>query len=70
MALDFTYVDEPDEHIGRRRAILKQHPEIKSLMGTNPATAVFVVALVGAQLAIAGLVAAFDLNWLLLVLLA
>lgn len=70
MALDFTYVDGPDEHIGRRRAILKQHPEIKSLMGTNPVTAVFVVALVGAQLAIAGMVAAFDLNWLLLVLLA
>ena len=70
MADRFTRVDWPDAHLGRRRAILKQYPAVKALMGNNPATAGFVVLLVGLQLSVAAGLGAFDAHWLLIVLLA
>lgn len=70
MAQDFLQADWPDAHLGRRKAILEKHPDVKGLMGPNPATAVFVVALVAAQLTAAGLIAAGDLHWLWVVVLA
>jgi sphingolipid 4-desaturase/C4-monooxygenase len=36
-------------HVKRQRAILKLHPEIRELFGTDPWTAVWVVGLVGVQ---------------------
>ena len=70
MADHFTEVDWPDAHLERRRAILKRHPAVKALMGTNPATAGFVFLLLGMQFAIAAGLGAFDLHWLLVVVLA
>ena len=32
---DYYWTEEPEPHIGRRRAILKDHPEIKKLYGIH-----------------------------------
>ena len=70
MADRFTQVDWPDAHLERRRAILKQHPDVKALMGANPATAGCILLIVGLQIAIAAGLGALDAHWLLVVLLA
>ena len=70
MADHFTEVDWPDAHLERRRAILKKHPAVKALMGANPATAGFILLLVGLQIAIAAGIGILDAHWLLVVLLA
>ncbi len=65
---DFMYVDGPSQHWARRRDILVRHPAVKSLMGRNAWSAVWVVALVGMQW-----IAAFfadTLGWLWIVALA
>ncbi len=70
MADRFTEVDWPDAHLERRREILKKYPGVKALMGANPATAGFVLLLVGLQLAVAAGLGVLDAHWLLVVVLA
>src|SRR5579862_6558070 len=48
---------ESDSHRGRRAAILRDHPAVKRLFGPRPATALFAVAVLAAQLALAAQVA-------------
>src|SRR5512143_1785419 len=43
--LDFIYSSAPTQHWGRRREILAQHPEVRSLMAPNPYSALWIAAL-------------------------
>ena len=51
--LDFTYTDAVNEHFQRRRDILARHPDVRRLIAKNPWTALWVVALGGAQFVVA-----------------
>ena len=65
---DYMYVDGPSLHWGRRREILAKHPAVRSLMGRNAWSAVWVIALVGMQWIAASFVD--TLSWLWIALLA
>jgi sphingolipid delta-4 desaturase len=60
--------DQP--HPERTRAILKAHPEIRNLVGTNPWTALIMLAVVGLQVALAAALGRFGTGywWLALIL--
>jgi len=58
---EFASTTEPSMHIDRAREIFSRHPEVKSLMGPNPLTAVWIVALVAVQWTAAALL--HDVSW-------
>lgn len=62
--------EKPDAvwHRERARAILRAHPEVKSLFGHAPVTAVFCVAAAALQLALAALAAVYLPWWGVLIL--
>jgi sphingolipid delta-4 desaturase len=49
----FRVVDYPEPHRERTRQLLAAHPEARALQGNTPSTAIWVVLVVGAQLAAA-----------------
>src|SRR5437773_11763029 len=49
----FYYAEFEQPHPERTRAILKAHPEVRSLMGRNPFTALIALLVVAVQTAIA-----------------
>ena len=49
----FAFVDAAQPHAGRARAILRAHPEVRGLIGPAPSTFLVLIALVGAQIAVA-----------------
>ncbi len=49
---EFLFSEEPEPHKGRTKAILRAHPEVRDLIGKNPWSAAFVLAIVGAQFAL------------------
>jgi sphingolipid delta-4 desaturase len=51
----FHLVRSADPHRSRRRDILRRHAEVRSLMGSNPATALLTLGLAAAQLGLAWL---------------
>lgn len=51
--MDYIRVNTPEPHVQRGRDIIKAHPEIKSLLGPTPFTAIFVVLIVAAQIGLA-----------------
>ena len=51
--LSWDVVDYPEPHLERTRALLKAHPEVRGLFGHERSTALWVVAIVGLQIAIA-----------------
>jgi fatty acid desaturase len=53
VAADFTYVSYPHPHVERGRRILAAHPELRTLATPFPVTALWVAALVAAQLVLA-----------------
>jgi sphingolipid 4-desaturase/C4-monooxygenase len=62
MPLEFSHMDGHPVHRQRAREILAKHPEVRKLMGANPASALWVVGLVAVQW-----LAAYsmrDLSWL------
>lgn len=61
-------VEYPEPHLARTRALLKAHPEVRSLFGQERSTALWVVAIVGLQIAVA--VALRAQPWWALVLVA
>ena len=61
---DFIYTDEPNSHIARRRAILKDHPQVKELVGPYPLTALYIALLVSLHLITAYFIK--DLSWILI----
>jgi sphingolipid 4-desaturase/C4-monooxygenase len=52
-ALSFIRVDYKEPHLERTRKLLAAHPEVRSLFGHTPITAVFVVTLVALQVVLA-----------------
>jgi sphingolipid delta-4 desaturase len=50
---DFAYSTTPEPHRQRTKDILRDHPEMRALIGTNPRTFWWTVGLVAAQLGIA-----------------
>lgn len=53
MTFHLPLVDEPQPHPGRARQLLEAHPEVRDLLGPNPRSALWVVALVAVQIAVA-----------------
>ncbi len=49
----FLCSDTAQPHLGRTRAILRAHPEVRDLLGPAPSTFLLLLALVGAQTAVA-----------------
>jgi sphingolipid delta-4 desaturase len=58
---DFQWSAEREPHRERTQAILKQHPEVRALIGRNPYTALLIVGTVALQLAAA--YALRDASW-------
>lgn len=58
---DFVWSTEPNPHHVRVRQILKQHPEVKELIGKTPSTIFFIIGLVAAQVTISWLLR--DASW-------
>jgi sphingolipid delta-4 desaturase len=50
---DYIHVSQVQQHTWRRREILRAHPAVRDLAGPAPSTALWVVALVAAQFALA-----------------
>ena len=65
---DFTYVEGTEPHRIRTREIIAAHPEVKQLIGKNPATALIIAACVLFQVAVAYLLR--DQSWWLVIALA
>jgi sphingolipid delta-4 desaturase len=53
MGLDYIRVAYNEPHAGRGRELLAAHPELRALAGPNPVSAIWIVALVSAQFALA-----------------
>lgn len=68
MNRDFIYLDAPPAHLLRRRRILAEHPEVKTLMVTNPVSALWIVGLVSLQWLVAAEVT--ETHWWLILLCA
>jgi sphingolipid delta-4 desaturase len=66
--LDFIYSREPEPHRRRTRAILKDHPEVRELIGKNPRTFWYAIGLVAFQITLAILLR--DRPWWLVVVVA
>ena len=63
---EFLVSPEAEPHIGRTREIIQKYPHIKKLMGRNPMTFVFIVAIVTLQLVLAWFSASLAWYWILL----
>ena len=61
-AEDFYWVEDREPHFDRRKEILKAHPEVKELIGTDPKLKYVTVALVLIQLTVAVFI--HQLSWL------
>ena len=66
--MDFQYSTAPEPHRARTKEILQRHPEIRELIGHNPATFFWTVGIVAVQFALGWFVT--GLSWWLVVLLA
>jgi len=49
----FAYSPEPEPHKARTQAILREHPDVRKLIGRNPYSFLAIVALVAVQIAAA-----------------
>ena len=58
---DFIIVESPEPHRDRTRAILQQHPEVRTLIGRNPISFLLIIGVVALQTLIAFLVG--HLSW-------
>ena len=65
---DFIYSDSSEPHRIRTKQILKQHPDVRKLIGKNPNTFWFILLLVGLQ--VAGAFYLADKPWWLLLVVA
>ena len=65
---DFAYSTAPEPHRARTKEILQRHPEMRDLIGHNPATFLWTVGIVMVQFVLAWF--ATGLSWWLVVLLA
>jgi sphingolipid delta-4 desaturase len=58
---DFVHSDAPEPHRARTKALLRDHPEIRDLIGPNPWTFLFISGIAALQIAIAWFVS--DRSW-------
>jgi sphingolipid 4-desaturase/C4-monooxygenase len=65
---DFLYTESPEPHRDRTKAILKHHPELRTLIGRNPYSFLLIVAVVALQTLLAFLVR--DQSWWIPVIIA
>ena len=65
---DFTHTDEREPHHHRTKAILRRHPDVRALIGKNPATFLIILAIVAAQIALS--IALRDAPWWMIGLVA
>ncbi|MFN5359339.1 MAG: fatty acid desaturase [Bacteroidota bacterium] len=60
---DFVHVTTPEPHRGRTREMLKQHPELRELIGKNPYSIFAIVGIVSIQLLVAYLLSGQSWWW-------
>lgn len=59
------HVDYPEPHLSRTKEIIKAHPEVKSLFGTNPWTALCILLILFSQIILASFASTLGFGWLL-----
>ncbi|MFN5424608.1 MAG: fatty acid desaturase [Bacteroidota bacterium] len=62
---DFVHVETPEPHRGRTREMLKQHPELRGLIGKNPYSFLAIVGVVSLQVLVAFLLSGQSWWWVL-----
>lgn len=62
---DFVHVETPEPHRGRTREMLKQHPELRGLIGKNPYSFLAIVGIVSLQVLVAFLLSGQSWWWVL-----
>jgi sphingolipid delta-4 desaturase len=65
---DFVHSDTPEPHRERTKKLLQGHPEVRSLIGRNPLSALLILLVVGMQIVLAILLA--GQSWLVALLVA
>jgi sphingolipid 4-desaturase/C4-monooxygenase len=60
---DFVHVETPEPHRGRTREMLKQHPEMRQLIGKNPYSFLAILGVVGFQVGMAVLLSGQSWWW-------
>ena len=65
---DFHWTEEPEPHLARRKAILRDHPEVKELYGINPWMKWSVLILVSIQVGVAITLNHVQVHWALFLL--
>jgi sphingolipid delta-4 desaturase len=60
---DFVHVNTPEPHRGRTREMLKQHPELRGLIGKNPYSIFAIIGIVSIQLLVAYLLSGQSWWW-------
>jgi sphingolipid delta-4 desaturase len=60
---DFVHVNTPEPHRGRTREMLKQHPELRGLIGKNPYSFFAIIGIVSIQLLVAYLLSGQSWWW-------
>lgn len=60
---DFVHVTTPEPHRGRTREMLKQHPELRELIGKNPYSIFAIIGIVSIQLLVAYLLSGQSWWW-------
>jgi sphingolipid delta-4 desaturase len=65
---DFTYTEKPNPHTLRSREMLGKYPQIRTLMGPYPLSALYIIFIVAAQLLVGWLMR--DQSWLTIVIVA
>ena len=56
MRQGYTLTDSPNPHIARGKQIVRDHPEVREYFGPHAATGAWILAVVGLQVLMAGLV--------------
>lgn len=62
---DFVHVETPEPHRGRTKEMLKQHPELRGLIGKNPFSFLAIVGVVSLQVLVAFLLSGQSWWWVL-----
>lgn len=60
---DFVHVETPEPHRGRTREMLKQHPELRGLIGKNPYSFMAIIGIVALQVLVAYLLSGQSWWW-------
>lgn len=65
---DFVYSSQPEPHRGRTKQILKEHPQVRNLIGKNPISGIAIISIVAIQISLAILLQ--NQSWWLIFLIA